>query len=63
MVDRNPLQAAPFSIGSHPYCEKNEPLRILLPQPNYLPLDVLAAVTFGRHVHFAPGGWGRRGLS
>ena len=63
MADRNPLWEAIFSIGSHPYSEKKEPLRILMPLPNYLPLDALAARTSGRHVHFAPGGWGRRGLS
>ena len=51
LADRNPFPAAPFSIGSHPYGEKNESLRILLPLTNYLPLDVLAAVTSGRHVH------------
>ena len=44
LADRNPLSVAPFSIGSHPYGEGKELRCIVLPLPNYLPLDVLAAV-------------------
>ena len=42
MADRNPLPAAAVSIGSHPYAERKELRCILLPLPNYLPLDVSA---------------------
>ena len=65
VADRNPLQAAAVSIGSHPYGERKELCCILLPLPNYLPLDVSADRTSGKDTCTACGSWGRgrRGLS
>ena len=50
-ADCSPLRVAPFSIGSHPYSERKELCCILLPLPKYLPLDVSADRTSGRHMH------------
>ena len=64
LADRSPLQAAPVWTDSHTDSEKKEPLCILLPRLIISPkLDVLAAGTSGRHMHFAREGWSRRGLS
>ena len=50
LADCNPLRAAPFSIGSHPFGERKELLCILLPLATYLLLDVFTARIAGRHM-------------